>query len=537
MARRSRCEDPEELHYQDTDSDVTDQRENRVKVKWPPAEDERLKKLVKQRVLHPEGPWTKEEDQRAPPSLGASPPQAPPSMESSSSPQAPPSGTSPSPQALPSLGASVLPQAPSSMGASQATSSMEASPSLQTLPSLEVPSSPQAPPSLEASSSPQAPPSLEASSSPQGPPSLELSSFPQGPPSMEAFPSPQAQPSMASPQAPPSMEASPSPQSPLSMEGSQSSSLVASAEVPPSFPSNDTSLASQAPFSMLVSPSSQALPSMVFALSSAVPAILPSPLPPVMAPVVSFPSSPVMSYSGPTSTVTSLPFSSLGIHPVTVITTSSITSNNPISESEEDKLSGGISLEDRAYIWQAWSKWYCNCPAGSMSRVRDIAYRVPGIRLTRTDFTRRHFQRVPCNYKECHCNHQKKECEKAMMPCQDLEQYKCAMKDVGYDQQVQSHAFWSQIEGGMRSVWQNLGGAFPKDVKTPAAVKGGLSTLRIYTPRTLQGPFYHNVVTGLLRFRHIKRGKQNTEKVAEDKTRLNCWRAMSKLWASVFNIH
>nr|XP_033818992.1 myb-related protein B isoform X2 [Geotrypetes seraphini] len=102
MARRSRCvygyhcsssEDPEELHYQDTDSDVTDQRENRVKVKWTPAEDERLKKLVKQfgqnewkliaslfpnrsdqqcqhrwlRVLHPDlvkGPWTKEEDQR-----------------------------------------------------------------------------------------------------------------------------------------------------------------------------------------------------------------------------------------------------------------------------------------------------------------------------------------------------------------------------------------------------------------------------------------------------------------------------------------
>ncbi|XP_053309862.1 myb-related protein B [Spea bombifrons] len=93
MARRARSEDLEDLQYQDTDSDVPEQRENRVKVKWSSEEDEKLKALVKKfgqgewkviashlsnrteqqcqhrwlRVLHPDlvkGPWTKEEDEK-----------------------------------------------------------------------------------------------------------------------------------------------------------------------------------------------------------------------------------------------------------------------------------------------------------------------------------------------------------------------------------------------------------------------------------------------------------------------------------------
>ncbi|XP_075033701.1 myb-related protein B [Mixophyes fleayi] len=93
MARRGRSDDLEDLLYQDTDSDVPEHRENRVKVKWSQEEDETLKALVKQfgqgewkqiashmsnrteqqcqhrwlRVLHPDlvkGPWTKEEDER-----------------------------------------------------------------------------------------------------------------------------------------------------------------------------------------------------------------------------------------------------------------------------------------------------------------------------------------------------------------------------------------------------------------------------------------------------------------------------------------
>ncbi|KAG8565365.1 hypothetical protein GDO81_012825 [Engystomops pustulosus] len=91
MARMKRSEDLEDLHYPDTDSDVSEHRENRGRVKWTPGEDETLRALVKKygqaqwkliarhmpkrteqqcrhrwlRVLNPKhikGPWTKEED-------------------------------------------------------------------------------------------------------------------------------------------------------------------------------------------------------------------------------------------------------------------------------------------------------------------------------------------------------------------------------------------------------------------------------------------------------------------------------------------
>ncbi|KAM3924004.1 myb-related protein B [Leptodactylus fuscus] len=93
MARMGRSDDLEDFHYQDTDSDVPEHRENRVKVKWTHEEDEMLRALVKTygqgewkqiashmpnrteqqcqhrwlRVLHPDrvkGPWTKEEDEK-----------------------------------------------------------------------------------------------------------------------------------------------------------------------------------------------------------------------------------------------------------------------------------------------------------------------------------------------------------------------------------------------------------------------------------------------------------------------------------------
>lgn len=93
MSRRTRGEELDELHYQDTDSDVPEQRDSKCKVKWTQEEDEQLRTLVKQfgqqdwkflashfpnrtdqqcqyrwlRVLNPDlvkGPWTKEEDQK-----------------------------------------------------------------------------------------------------------------------------------------------------------------------------------------------------------------------------------------------------------------------------------------------------------------------------------------------------------------------------------------------------------------------------------------------------------------------------------------
>ncbi|NWW86722.1 MYBB protein, partial [Rhynochetos jubatus] len=86
-------EEQDELHYQDTDSDVPEQRDGRCKVKWTLEEDEQLRTLVRYygqndwkflashfpnrsdqqcqyrwlRVLNPDlvkGPWTKEEDQK-----------------------------------------------------------------------------------------------------------------------------------------------------------------------------------------------------------------------------------------------------------------------------------------------------------------------------------------------------------------------------------------------------------------------------------------------------------------------------------------
>ncbi|XP_043946073.1 myb-related protein B isoform X2 [Protopterus annectens] len=92
MARRTRCEDTDELPYQDTDSDVPEPKDgSKYKTRWTQEEDESLKHYVKKygqknwkliashfsnrsehqcqhrwlKVLNPElvkGPWTKEED-------------------------------------------------------------------------------------------------------------------------------------------------------------------------------------------------------------------------------------------------------------------------------------------------------------------------------------------------------------------------------------------------------------------------------------------------------------------------------------------
>ncbi|XP_067163644.1 myb-related protein B isoform X3 [Apteryx mantelli] len=69
MARRSRGEDQDDLHYQDTDSDVSEQRDSRCKVRWTQEENHNDQQCQYRwlRVLNPDlvkGPWTKEEDQK-----------------------------------------------------------------------------------------------------------------------------------------------------------------------------------------------------------------------------------------------------------------------------------------------------------------------------------------------------------------------------------------------------------------------------------------------------------------------------------------
>ncbi|XP_069352108.1 myb-related protein B isoform X2 [Eulemur rufifrons] len=69
MSRRARGEEPDELHYQDTDSDVPEQRDSKCKVKWTHEENRTDQQCQYRwlRVLNPDlvkGPWTKEEDQK-----------------------------------------------------------------------------------------------------------------------------------------------------------------------------------------------------------------------------------------------------------------------------------------------------------------------------------------------------------------------------------------------------------------------------------------------------------------------------------------
>ncbi|KAM6163201.1 myb-related protein B isoform 2-T2 [Rhynchocyon petersi] len=69
MSRRTRGEELDEPHYQDTDSDVPEQRDSKCKVKWTHEENRTDQQCQYRwlRVLNPDlvkGPWTKEEDQK-----------------------------------------------------------------------------------------------------------------------------------------------------------------------------------------------------------------------------------------------------------------------------------------------------------------------------------------------------------------------------------------------------------------------------------------------------------------------------------------
>ncbi|XP_029437648.1 proline-rich protein 36-like [Rhinatrema bivittatum] len=413
----------------------------------------------------------------------SNPPAMPPMEASLSAPSVLSMDTAPNPPTVPSVASSPLifslpPPAMSSIEEASpippaVSSTASPSPLIPSLPPSAMPSMEEAFPNPQgmATPSPQIPslpppavPFMEEAST--NPPAVLTMAFPSplpsslpplAVPSMEVFPTAQTVPSMDasfSPVTPavPSLEASPNPLTvPSVMASSPNSSASLFMEAQPS-PQVIPSLLTPAIPSMEVSPPSPTLPSS----QPIVPSIevsLFSPSPPAISSgEASFSSPPIPS----SVTTTPVPVPAPDNRPVTLVNSPDLVDHNPITEPPEN-ISGGISLEDRAYIWQSWSKWYCNCPAGSMSRVRDIAYRVPGIRLTSTDFIRRHFQRVACDYKECLCSRLKKECEKPVVACQDLEQYKCAMKDVSYDQQMQSRSFWSQIQGGMRKVWKNLG--------------------------------------------------------------------------------
>ncbi|CAM4622371.1 unnamed protein product [Lepidochelys olivacea] len=123
--------------------------------------------------------------------------------------------------------------------------------------------------------------------------------------------------------------------------------------------------------------------------------------------------------------------------------------------------SGGvIGVGDTRYKWLAWSKWYCNCEMGSMSRVRDIAYTVPSLQLDPDDYNALRFQRVACSYSHCKCSHKHRECEHAKVTCDAPNLYLCAVRDVRRARYRQARHFWIRVRMELKGLWKSIREAF-----------------------------------------------------------------------------
>lgn len=120
-----------------------------------------------------------------------------------------------------------------------------------------------------------------------------------------------------------------------------------------------------------------------------------------------------------------------------------------------------ITLEDSQISWLTWSKWRCNCPAGSMSRMRDVKYQVPGITLGDTNLNLKRYQRVVCDYKECNCNRTLGQCDQARVECTDMEEYECALNDIAYASRHLIRKLWTTIDNSSHSIWERLKLVYP----------------------------------------------------------------------------
>ncbi|XP_074837415.1 uncharacterized protein LOC142003932 [Carettochelys insculpta] len=148
--------------------------------------------------------------------------------------------------------------------------------------------------------------------------------------------------------------------------------------------------------------------------------------------------------------------SNSGAHEVTIsshgheVTTSNGIVSRPTGAGEV------IAVGDTRYEWLAWSKWYCNCEAGSMSRVRDITYTVPGLQLDPDDYNTMRFQRVPCSYSLCQCSHKHRECDHAKVTCDAPKPYLCAVRDIRRDRYHQARHFWIQVRKELKGLWKAI---------------------------------------------------------------------------------
>nr|XP_025038544.1 protein MENT [Pelodiscus sinensis] len=119
-----------------------------------------------------------------------------------------------------------------------------------------------------------------------------------------------------------------------------------------------------------------------------------------------------------------------------------------------------IMVGDPHYKWLAWSKWYCNCKMGSMSRVRDITYTVPGLQLNPDDYNAMRFQRTACSYRHCKCSRKHHECDHATVICDAPSPYLCAVRDIRRARYFQAQHFWRRVRTELRGLWKSIKKAF-----------------------------------------------------------------------------
>ncbi|XP_069498841.1 uncharacterized protein [Ambystoma mexicanum] len=123
----------------------------------------------------------------------------------------------------------------------------------------------------------------------------------------------------------------------------------------------------------------------------------------------------------------------------------------------------GDPLAPPQELWQPWSNWVCNCAAGAMSRVRDLSYRASGFNISKQDLDRQRFQRILCSYSQCSC--EPGQCDHDRPDCPQVEDYLCAIHDMGYSKARGSHKvskeskgdhYWDRISIGVHTIWDKL---------------------------------------------------------------------------------
>ncbi|KAL8184795.1 UNVERIFIED_CONTAM: hypothetical protein K2H54_028515 [Gekko kuhli] len=122
---------------------------------------------------------------------------------------------------------------------------------------------------------------------------------------------------------------------------------------------------------------------------------------------------------------------------------------------------GILIVGDTRYQWQEWSTWHCNCERGSMSRVRDITYSMPGVVLDPGQYDVLRFQRVVCDYKICHCRPEERQCDRQRVTCEEEEEHICALRDIEQDQHRKRKDFWARLHAELKNLWHSLKEAFP----------------------------------------------------------------------------